>query len=93
VQLLFGSANRDERAFPDPDRFDATRRIERHLAFGHGVHFCLGAALARLEARVVFEELLGSYATWELTSDDVSWIRSSSVRGPASLPIALGPSS
>jgi cytochrome P450 len=93
VQLLFGSANRDERVFTDPERFDVTRSIERHLAFGHGVHFCLGAALARLEARVVFEELLGRYAAWELGSDEVSWISSSSVRGPSSLPIALGPAS
>jgi cytochrome P450 len=90
VQLLFGSANRDERAFAEPDRFDVTRSIERHVAFGHGVHFCLGAALARLEARVVFEELFARYATWELGSDEVSWISSSSVRGPSSLPIVLG---
>ena len=93
MQLLFGSANRDERVFTDPERFDVTRSIERHLAFGHGVHFCLGAALARLEARVVFEELLGRYAAWELGSDEVSWISSSSVRGPSSLPIELGPAS
>ena len=58
VQLLFGAGNRDEREFAEPDRFDVRRPIDRHLAFGHGVHFCLGAALARLEARVVFEELL-----------------------------------
>jgi hypothetical protein len=93
VQLLFGAGNRDEREFADPDRFDVRRRIERHLAFGHGVHFCLGAALARLEARIVFEELLARFPGWEVDTSGVRWIRSSSVRGPASLPVALAPRS
>ena len=53
--VLFASANRDERQFPDPDRFDIDRKSREHVAFGHGIHFCLGAALARLEARVAFE--------------------------------------
>ena len=87
VQLLYGSANRDEREFTDPDRFDVTRTIERHLAFGHGVHFCLGAALARLEATVVFEEMLRRIPGWQVDADAFTWIRSSSVRGPATLPI------
>jgi len=91
VQLLFGAANRDEREFASPDRFDVRRRIERHLAFGHGVHFCLGAALARLEARIVFEELLARSPEWEVDTSAVRWIRSSSVRGPASLPVVLAP--
>jgi hypothetical protein len=87
VQLLYGSANRDEREFAHPDRFDVTRPIERHLAFGHGVHFCLGAALARLEATVVFEELLRWIPDWQVDTDALAWIHSSSVRGPATLPI------
>ncbi|MFY0579764.1 cytochrome P450 [Cystobacter fuscus] len=58
VLLLFGSANRDPRKFQDPDRFDVTRNVTGHVALGHGIHFCLGAPLARLEARVVLEELL-----------------------------------
>jgi cytochrome P450 len=58
VQLLWGAANLDEREFEQPEVFDVHRRVERHLAFGHGAHFCLGAALARLEARVAFEAML-----------------------------------
>ena len=89
VQLLYGSANRDEREFLEPDRFDVIRAIDRHVAFGHGVHFCLGAALARLEAMVVFEELLRRIPDWQVDSEHVEWIHSSSVRGPATLPFAL----
>ncbi len=58
VLLMYASANRDERAFDDPDRFDVTRAHNQHVAFGFGTHFCLGASLARLEIRVMFEELL-----------------------------------
>jgi hypothetical protein len=69
VRLVFGAANRDEREFPDAERFDVTRPAPRHLAFGHGTHFCLGARLARLEARVAFEELLARLPDYELTSE------------------------
>ena len=58
ILLLNGSANRDDRKFPDGDRFDIHRKIDHHLAFGYGLHFCLGAALARLEGRVALDEVL-----------------------------------
>jgi cytochrome P450 family 142 subfamily A polypeptide 1 len=58
IVLMYGSANRDERVFDDPDTFDVTREHNHHVAFGFGTHFCLGASLARLEIRVMFEELM-----------------------------------
>ena len=58
ILLLNASANRDERKFPDGDRFDIHRKIDHHLSFGYGIHFCLGAALARLEGRVALDEVL-----------------------------------
>jgi len=66
IVLLYGAANRDPRAFPDPDTLDVTRAPNRHLAFGAGTHLCLGAHLARLEIRVLFEELLRRMPDWEL---------------------------
>ena len=67
VAQLWGSANRDERRWPDPDRVDITRPPLRHLAFGDGIHHCLGAPLARLEARIVFEELFQRIPTYAVT--------------------------
>jgi cytochrome P450 family 142 subfamily A polypeptide 1 len=66
VVLMYAAANRDPRAFTDPDRLDVTRPDNRHVAFGFGTHFCLGAWLARLELRVMFEELLRRIPEWEL---------------------------
>ena len=64
--LLYPSGNRDPRAFDEPDVLDVTRPSNRHVAFGFGTHFCLGAHLARLEIRVMFEELLRRMPDWEL---------------------------
>jgi cytochrome P450 len=66
VMLIWGSANHDEREFPDPEHFDIHREITKHLAFGHGHHYCLGSNLARLEARVAFEELHARLPDYEL---------------------------
>jgi cytochrome P450 len=66
VMLLWGAANHDDREFPDPERFDVDRAIGRHVAFGHGAHYCLGANLARIEARVAFEEWHARIPHYEL---------------------------
>ena len=69
--LLNGSANRDERHFPDADRFDI-HRSGAHLSFGQGLHFCLGSALARMQARVVLEEVLKRWPDWEVDYDNAA---------------------
>ena len=66
---MYPSANRDEREFPEPDVFDVTREMPQHLSFGIGTHFCLGAAFARLEVRVMFEELLRRIPDWRLADE------------------------
>jgi cholest-4-en-3-one 26-monooxygenase len=65
--LMYGSANRDDAVFEEPERFDVLREHNHHVAFGFGTHFCLGASLARLEIRVMFEELLRRIPDWRLT--------------------------
>jgi cytochrome P450 len=85
--LLNASGNRDEHRFADPDRFDVHRRVDHHLAFGYGTHFCLGAALARLEGRVALDEVLERFPTWEVDWDNAVQARTSTVRGWASLPV------
>jgi len=88
--LLNASGNRDERKFPDGDRFDIHRRIDHHLAFGYGIHFCLGAALARLEGRVALDEVLQRFPTWEVDAERAVQARTSTVRGWESLPVVTG---
>jgi cytochrome P450 len=87
ILLLNASANRDERKFPDADRFDIHRVIDHHLAFGYGLHFCLGAALARLEGRVALDEVLNRFPTWEVDWDHAIQARTSTVRGWQRLPV------
>jgi len=89
VLLLNGAANRDERHFPDPDRFDIHRDIDRHLSFGYGIHFCLGSALARLEGRIALEEVLARWPDWDIDWDHARQARTSTVRGWESLPVVV----
>ncbi|HEY1634402.1 MAG TPA: cytochrome P450 [Acidimicrobiales bacterium] len=88
--LLNGSANRDERRWRDPDRFDIHRESKQHLAFGYGIHFCLGAALARLEGRVALDEVLQRFPEWEVDWDEAVQARTSTVRGWERLPVVIG---
>ncbi len=82
-------ANRDDRQFPDGDRFDIHREIGHHLRFGYGLHFCLGAALARLEGRVALDEVLQRFPEWEVDWDNAVQARTSTVRGWESLPVTV----
>jgi cytochrome P450 len=87
--LLVGAANRDERHYDEPDRFDIHRDNSQHLTFGYGLHFCLGAALARLEGRVALDEVLTRFPEWELDYDGMQMAPTSTVRGWQSLPVFL----
>jgi cytochrome P450 family 130 len=89
VLLMFGAANRDEREFADPDRLDLDRSSERHLAFGHGAHYCIGAALARLMGRVAFEELTTRLGDSHVDVARGRRQRAAVSRGWESLPIAV----
>lgn len=88
--LLIASSNRDEDRWPDPDRFDIHRKISNLRTFGFGTHFCLGAALARLEAKVALEELLARFPRWEVEWDRIALSSTSTVRGWETLPIIIG---
>jgi cytochrome P450 len=89
VILLNGAANRDERHFADPERFDVRRTIDRHLSFGYGAHFCIGAALARLESRIALQETLARFPEWDVVDDELEWVHTSTVRGFAKVPLHL----
>jgi cytochrome P450 len=87
--VLYGSANRDPKQFPDADKFDVGRSPNWHIAFGRGVHFCLGNHLARLDMDIIFSTLLRRYQSVELAENDVKYKRGLSVRGPKALKIRL----
>lgn len=89
MALLNASANRDERRFENPDSFDIDRRERQHLTFGFGTHTCLGANLARLEMRVVLEELLQRYPDWHVNQDEVELVLTTTVRGPKKVPLQV----
>jgi cytochrome P450 len=85
--FLVGSANRDDRRYPEGDRFDIHRNIGQHLTFGYGVHFCLGAALARLEGRIALDEVLQRFPEWEVDWSRAKLAPTSTVRGWETLPV------
>jgi cytochrome P450 len=85
-----GAANHDERVFPDPDTFDVRRTFSHHLSFGYGQHFCIGAALARLEARILLEELLDRIPEWHVDDEHARLTPGFITRGWETLPVTVG---
>jgi len=88
VYLVLAAANRDPDRFPDPDRLDLGRANNRHLSFGNGPRFCLGAPLARLQGEVVIDTLVRRLQTLRLDTETVQWQPNPMLRGPACLPLA-----
>jgi cytochrome P450 len=88
--MLLASANRDERRYSNPDELDVRRDEGQHLSFAFGAHFCLGAALARLEARVALEEVLKRFPLWEVDDDRAKLLVTSTFRGYETLPVRTG---
>lgn len=89
VILCYGSANRDERMFADPDVYDIMRRPRRHLGFGGGVHSCLGAMLARMATCAAFEEMLATFPEFASVDEPLSWTSSSNFRSPKVLNLTV----
>jgi cytochrome P450 len=89
MMLIVASANRDEERWPGGDRFDIHRKIMQQLTFGVGTHYCLGAALARLEGRVALEEILRRFPSWEVDWDHAALSSTSTMRGWETLPISV----
>jgi pimeloyl-[acyl-carrier protein] synthase len=89
VECWIGSANRDPEQFANPDRLDLRRAPNHHLAFSCGAHFCLGAALARLEGRIAIEAMVRSFPDLRLASEDVQWRQSVIFRCPTTLEVLL----
>jgi cytochrome P450 len=89
ILSLVGSANRDDTRFPDGDTFDIHRKVTSNLTFGYGAHFCLGAALARLEGRIALDELLDRFPEWDVDLANAVLSPTSTVRGWETLPVVL----
>jgi cytochrome P450 len=89
VGLVLASANRDPERFDDPERLDVGRQDNHHVAFGHGVHFCLGSSLARTEAQIALSTLLRRFPDFDGEKDPREWKRSTVLRGPMSLHLSL----
>lgn len=88
VLIVTGAANRDPRAYQNPDRFDIERTGPLGIGFGHGIHYCIGAHLARLESRIVFDELYRRWPELSVDTDGVRWVHMSNVAGPSHVPVA-----
>jgi hypothetical protein len=91
VVVLFGAANRDPARFPDPERFDVGRADNDHLSFAGGIHYCLGASLARVEGQIAFSRLIARFRRIELADEHPPWTASSKIRGLDALPVRLRP--
>jgi cytochrome P450 len=89
VCMAYGSGNRDERQYPNPERYDIRRKPRGHLGFGGGVHACLGSMVARLAVRIIFEEFLRAYPDFERTESELPWMPSTTFRSPTRLLIAV----
>ncbi len=87
--FVVSAANRDERRWPDAEHFDLHRTVGQHLGFGYGIHYCLGAALARLEGRIALDEMLNRFPEWEVDLDRARIAPTSTVRGFETLPVLL----
>jgi cytochrome P450 len=89
VMAFLGAANRDPEAFADPDRFDVTRDTS-HVAFGHGIHFCVGAGLSRIEAPLALNAIVARDPALAVPDDDIRWRPNLTFRGLQALPLELG---
>jgi pimeloyl-[acyl-carrier protein] synthase len=89
VCLSFAAANRDPEQFEAPEQLDITRKPNKHLAFGHGLHYCVGAALARLEGQIAVNSVLRRLPSLQLANEDLEWYRNFTLRGLKSLPIVF----
>jgi cytochrome P450 len=88
--FLLGSGNRDDRRFENGDAYNIHRPVRQHLGFGYAVHYCMGAALARLEGRVALEEVLKRFPEWDVDWEKAKLGSTSTVRGWQKLPIIIG---
>ena len=89
VNSIIGSANRDPQRFSNPDRFNISRNEGRHLSFGMGIHFCIGAPLVRLEAEIAFETILRRFPKISLATETLEWQENPIFRGLKCLPVRL----